>query len=189
MQYDPGWSHDGTEIFFNSDRDGRRGIYVMNADGLNPRKLTNTEPSMFVRVVRDAGVEEAARVFREARAEDPEATYFFEREVQYLGENYLEMGHFGKAALLFEVNVEAYPESAGAHRDLAESRLAGGETELAIESYQRTLELDPEDGRIEVLLGQLRSRLGADERPARVDHRLARRKWPRAGSQNSEVDE
>jgi len=162
MQYDPAWSHDGTEIFFNSDRDGRRGIYVMNSDGLNPRKLTNTTPSEFVRVVREAGVDEAVRLFREARAKNREAVYFYERETQYLGENYLEMGHLRKAALLFEVNVEAYPESAGAHMDLGEARLAAGEVDLAIESYQRALELDPKDGRIEVLLRQLRPELGGD---------------------------
>lgn len=160
MQYDPAWSHDGTEIFFNSDRDGRRGIYVMNADGLNQRKLTNTTPSSFVSVVREAGVDEAARLFRVAQAENPEAVYFYEREVEYLGENYLEIGDRRKAELLFEVNVEAYPESDKAHMDLGEARLAEGKVELAIESYQRALELNPKEGRIEVLLGQLRSRLG-----------------------------
>ena len=161
MQWDPVWSHDGSEIFFNSARDGRRGIYVMNADGSNQRKLTNTEPGAFVTVVREAGVDEAARLFREARAENPEAVYFYEREVQYLGENYLEMGHLRQAALLFEVNVEAYPESKATHMDLGKTRLAAGEIGLAVESYQRALELDPEDGQIAGLLERLRKEMGA----------------------------
>jgi len=161
MQWDPVWSHDGTEIFFNSARDGRRGIYVMNADGSNQRKLTNTEPGTFVRVVREAGVDEAARLFREARAENPEAVYFYEREVQYLGENYLEMGHLRQATILFEVNVEAYPESKAAHMDLGKTHLAAGEIGLAVESYQRALEIDPEDARISGLLEKLREETGA----------------------------
>jgi Tol biopolymer transport system component len=162
-QYDPVWSYDGSEIFFNSDRDGRRGIYVMNADGLNERKLTNNEPSTFVRVVRDAGVDEATRLFREARVTNPQAVYFYEEEVRYLGENYLEMGHVRQAMTLFEVNVEAYPQSKAAHMDLGAARLAAGEVALAIESYQRALEIDADDGRIAPLIEQLRATAGASE--------------------------
>ena len=38
----PQWSHDGAKIAFTSDRDGDPEIYVMNADGSSPRRLTNT---------------------------------------------------------------------------------------------------------------------------------------------------
>lgn len=155
MQWDPVWSHDGTEIFFNSARDGRRGIYVMYADGSNPRKLTNTDPGDFVRVVREAGVEEAARIFRNAHTLNPSAVFFYEREVQYLGLHYLEMGDLPRAVLLFEVNVEAYPDSKSAHMDLGRARLAAGETSRAIESYRRALEIDPDDERTSRLVTRL----------------------------------
>ena len=36
----PAWSPDGTKIAFNSDRSGHNEVYVMNADGSNPVKLT-----------------------------------------------------------------------------------------------------------------------------------------------------
>jgi TolB protein len=36
----PRWSHDGKKIVFTSDRDGDPEIYVMNADGSNPVRLT-----------------------------------------------------------------------------------------------------------------------------------------------------
>lgn len=159
MQWDPVWSHDGSEIFFNSARDGRRGIYVMNADGSYPRKLTNTDPGGFVTAVREAGVDEAALLFREAHAAHPGAVFFYEREVQYLGENYLEMGDLRRAAVLFEINVEAFPRSAEAHADLGKVRLATGQIGSAVESYERALELDPENQRIPNLLEQLRKSL------------------------------
>lgn len=38
----PQWSHDGKRITFTSDRDGDPEIYVMNADGTSPRRLTHT---------------------------------------------------------------------------------------------------------------------------------------------------
>lgn len=40
--YDPWWSSDGQRIVFASDRDGNLEIYVMNADGSNQTRLTNT---------------------------------------------------------------------------------------------------------------------------------------------------
>jgi formylglycine-generating enzyme required for sulfatase activity len=38
---DPAWSLDGTQIVFQSNRDGNWEIYVMDADGSNQRRLTN----------------------------------------------------------------------------------------------------------------------------------------------------
>ncbi len=37
----PVWSPDGTQIAFNSNRDGNYEIYLMNADGTNQRKITD----------------------------------------------------------------------------------------------------------------------------------------------------
>src|SRR5262249_40037420 len=37
----PAWSPDGSRIAFVSDRDGRQDLYVMNADGSNPTRLTD----------------------------------------------------------------------------------------------------------------------------------------------------
>lgn len=157
MQWDPVWSHDGAEIYFNSARDGRRGIYVMNADGTYPRKLTNTDPGAFVRAVREAGVDRAAGLFRGAHAANAGAVYFYEREVQYLGESYLEMGDLRRAAVLFQINVEAYPESSSAHADLGTAHLAAGQIGPAVESFERAVELDPENDWIPGLLERLRA--------------------------------
>jgi len=38
---EPDWSPDGTRIVFGYDHEGFRGIYVIDVDGSNLRKLTN----------------------------------------------------------------------------------------------------------------------------------------------------
>ena len=38
----PAWSLDGKKIVFQSKRDGNKEIYLMNANGANQRRLTNT---------------------------------------------------------------------------------------------------------------------------------------------------
>ena len=40
IHYHPAWSPDGTRIAFDSNREGTFEIYVMNANGTNPRRLT-----------------------------------------------------------------------------------------------------------------------------------------------------
>jgi TolB protein len=40
---DPAWSADGRRIAFSSDRDGNAEIYVMNADGSAPLRLTTND--------------------------------------------------------------------------------------------------------------------------------------------------
>ena len=39
----PNWSPDGSQIAFDSDRDGDLNVYVMDADGGNIRQLTRTK--------------------------------------------------------------------------------------------------------------------------------------------------
>ena len=39
--WSPDWSSDGTQILFNSERDGNAEIYVMNADGSGQTRLTD----------------------------------------------------------------------------------------------------------------------------------------------------
>ena len=41
--FQPAWSPDGKTIAFDSDRDGDREIYVMDADGANVRQLTSND--------------------------------------------------------------------------------------------------------------------------------------------------
>jgi TolB protein len=153
--FDPHWSPDGSQIAFSSRRDGRRGIYTMGADGSNQTKLTNRTMSQFVDVARNDGVDVAIRRYRASVAAQPDAFFFLPAEVNLLARAELDAGRPAAGLALLELNTEAYPESAGNHRSLAEALLASGDTARAIASYRRLLEIDSQDERAQAALEAL----------------------------------
>ena len=50
LQGDFAWSPDGSQILFQTDRDGNVEVYVMNADGSNPANLTNDPATDFASI-------------------------------------------------------------------------------------------------------------------------------------------
>jgi imidazolonepropionase-like amidohydrolase len=61
------------------------------------------------------------------------------------GYRLLRAGNVDTAAEVFALNAGAFPESANAWDSLGEAQLERGDRERAIESYQRSLELDPDN--------------------------------------------
>ena len=52
-------------------------------------------------------------------------------------------GRFCTAIEIFKLNVEAYPNGFNAYDSLGEGYMEAGKTELAIQNYERSLELNP----------------------------------------------
>jgi Tol biopolymer transport system component len=67
--FEPNWSPDGSKIVFTSGRDGNFEIYVMNADGSAPKRLTKKGP----RDSSPAWSPDGSKIaFRSERGGDPE---------------------------------------------------------------------------------------------------------------------
>ena len=60
-----------------------------------------------------------------------------------------------EAIAIFKLNAETFPDSWEAHRSLAEAYLAIGNRELAIQSYQKALEINPDDADIKKAVEEL----------------------------------
>lgn len=150
--FDPAWSPDGSKIVFNSRRDGRRGIYVMNANGSNQIKLTNKVPSEFITVATQQGVAVALQRYRTARAQVPDMTFFLEAEVRALAYTLLD-NQPDDALTLFTLNTEAFPQSSSAFLTLGDVHMQLQNKNLAIQAYQKALDLNPDSN---LTLAQLR---------------------------------
>jgi cytochrome c-type biogenesis protein CcmH/NrfG len=65
--------------------------------------------------------------------------------------------NFKDAIRVFQLNVEAYPQSGNAYDSLAEAYMDNGDKGLAIANYQKSLQLDPSNSNAVEMLKKLNS--------------------------------
>ncbi len=87
-----------------------------------------------------AGVERAYRAWKD----DPStAGLFTELEVNALGYRWMATGQMEAALTIFGLNVESYPGSWNTYDSFAEANMNAGNRDRAIELYEKSLELNP----------------------------------------------
>ena len=123
----------------------------------SPRRLVAIE---LERAVLQRGAAAAEARYDELRAAYPKEA-FAEPVLNRLGYKLLAGEHVEEAIAVFELNVEAYPEAFNPYDSLGEAYMTNGDVELAIANYERSLELNPENGNAVTMLQKLR----AEERP------------------------
>lgn len=89
------------------------------------------------------GIEAAAKQYHELKTTQANAYDFSEDELNTLGYRLLEAKKLKEAIAVFQLNVEAYPQSGNVYDSLAEAYMDNGDKELAITNYRKSLELNP----------------------------------------------
>jgi len=107
---------------------------------------------MFADIIERQGFGKAVEVFMQLRRKEANNLILRETEFNRLGYEFLGRKKIIQAIGVFKLNVEAYPTSANAYDSLAEAYMRNGETQLAIENYQKSVDLNPQNtGAIEML--------------------------------------
>jgi CubicO group peptidase (beta-lactamase class C family) len=81
-----------------------------------------------------------------------------ENAVNRYGYELLSKGNIDEAIAIFRFNVYLYPESSNVYDSLGEAYMTAGETQLAIENYERSLELDPNNTNAVEMLKKLKQK-------------------------------
>ena len=110
--------------------------------------LADDEPQRLMRLelemtLMTEGLEAALARYRELRTERP-AEAFGEEMLAYLGLQLRAADRLEEAIAILELNADTYPESFELHDILGDTYATAGEIELAIESYTRAVELNPD---------------------------------------------
>jgi hypothetical protein len=93
--------------------------------------------------IASSGIDQAAKQYRELKAAAPAAYNFAEYELNALGYQLIHTKKFEEAIRIFQLNVEAYPQSSNVYDSLGEAYMDSGNTAQAIVNYQKALELNP----------------------------------------------
>lgn len=125
------------------------------------RQLEETGAEELEELLRTAGIEAALTRFDEMRAAGLGASKLREDELNALGYEFLYATELEWAVAIFSMNAEAFPHSWNVHDSLGEALVKAGERELAIESYRRSLELNPGNDNGREILRELEAEEGA----------------------------
>jgi len=107
-------------------------------------------------VMEQEGVEAGVARFREFRNQYPEGV-FSENAMIGWGYSLLNRRKVDQAVVVFKLSVDMYPDAFNTYDSLGEGYMVAGNRELAIENYERSLELNPENTNAARMLEQLRS--------------------------------
>ncbi len=125
-------------------------------NGRQPREVQSQNEVLAM--LEEGSVDEAMAFFREHRTDSDTTLLFVEGGLNTLGYEFLlfrEEPDIPTAIAIFELNVELYPDAFNTWDSLGEAYVANGETQLAIESYQRSLELNPDNANAVTKLAEL----------------------------------
>jgi tetratricopeptide (TPR) repeat protein len=96
--------------------------------------------------IASSGVDTAVKQYHDLKAAQP-TTYNFDEDVlNSLGYRLLNAKKFTDAIRIFQLNVEAYPQSSNVYDSLGEAYMDAGNKPLAIANYQKSLQLNPKNG-------------------------------------------
>jgi tetratricopeptide (TPR) repeat protein len=80
-----------------------------------------------------------------------------------LGYRLLQSDRVDEAIEIFKLNVEEYPDAFNPYDSLGEAYMEAGELELAVENYEKSLELNPDNTNAVAMLERIRTQMGARE--------------------------
>ena len=94
--------------------------------------------------IMESGIEAAIEQFHALKKDQPDSYDFGENQLNMLGYQLLWREMNEAAIEIHKLNTRVYPDSANPYDSLGEAYMANGNTALAIESYERALERNPD---------------------------------------------
>jgi tetratricopeptide (TPR) repeat protein len=102
-----------------------------------------------------SGIDAAATQYHALKSAAPSTYNFDEDELNALGYQLLKAKKFNEAIRIFQLNVEAYPQSSNVYDSLGEAYMDNNNKPQAITNYQKSLNLNPKNTNAKKFLQKL----------------------------------
>jgi tetratricopeptide (TPR) repeat protein len=110
-----------------------------------PGKQAPPNEFQFTSIINNQGIDTAVELYRKFKSDYPEHIFFQEGTFNVMGYRNLQTGRVPEALKIFELNADAYPNSANVWDSYGEACLAAGDYRKALENYKKALEILPHD--------------------------------------------
>jgi len=111
---------------------------------------------VLLKIIDERGIDAAVSEYRGLKTQGFGNFYTSEGDTNTLGYRLLRRKKTTEAIEILKLNVEAYPASANAYDSLGEAYLANGDTEHAIQNYEKSLSLDPANANAAAVLKKIK---------------------------------
>lgn len=113
---------------------------------------------MLLAQIAGKGIDAAVKHYHDMKRTQSKKLNFNEpeRTLNVIGYAFLRQRKIKEAIGVFKLNVELFPKSANVYDSLGEGYFENGEKELAVQNYERSLELDPKNTSAVEMLKKLR---------------------------------
>jgi D-alanyl-D-alanine-carboxypeptidase/D-alanyl-D-alanine-endopeptidase len=112
---------------------------------------------VLLKTISTDGLEAAVKQYYDLKKNQSQAYEFGERLLNNLGYNFMRRGKFKEAMRIFQLNVEAYPQSSNVYDSLGEAYMNNGDKAAAIENDEKSIKLNPENTNGVEMLKKLRA--------------------------------
>lgn len=108
--------------------------------------------------IASGGIDQALKQYYVLKGSSPTTYNFDEDELNVLGYELLHANKINDAIRIFQLNIEAYPNSANNYDSLGEGYMNDGNKPLAIANYEKSLQLNPKNHNAVLMLQKLNAR-------------------------------
>jgi len=108
--------------------------------------------------IASSGMDAAEKQYHALRSAGASGYNFDENELNNLGYELIRANKFKDAIRIFQMNVEAFPNSANTYDSLAEGYMDDGDKAQAVANYEKSLQLNPKNHGAVLMLQKLNAR-------------------------------
>ena len=119
------------------------------------RQLFESGATVIEQTLNESGIEAAVRKYNDLKANHSDQYFFGENQFNRLGYRLMGQGKIKEAIEILKLNVQAFPQSWNVYDSLGEAYMNDGRTNLAVEYYEKSLELNPNNENARRILERL----------------------------------
>ena len=134
---------------------GNRNDWITSLANAGPSKYINSLAKELYTVLQKSNGDATVLRYYELKKNHPTGYPFVESQIRRTGEWLLNKGRTDDAIKILELDTKEFPNSSFAYDGLGEAYMKSGKNELAIKSYEKSLQLDPENENTKKMLQQL----------------------------------